>query len=150
MTQNEQRPRRQGPTKGENIVNNRCMAGQDKGNKNFDTSKNNRSYFSTRERVLHALKNVHTVQEVADELGISYQLSLYHINRLCEAGEVTAAGYFARKSDGRIVYHYQETGTYYRQNPGERELRILNDIQKRLYMETGEYVSIEKIRAQWK
>ncbi len=149
MKGKDKRPRRQEPTKGENIVNNRCMAGQDKSNKNFDTSKNS-SYFSTRERVLHALRNIHTIQEVADELGISYQAALYHINRLCEAGEVTAAGYFGRKSDGRIVYHYQETETYYRQNPGERKLRILNDIQKRLYMETGKYVSIEKIRALWK
>ena len=121
MTQNEQRPRRQGPTKGDNIINAGDVNGHDKVTRNIDTCKNNRNYLTTRERVLHALKNVKTVQDVADELGISYQAALYHINRLCEVGAATVAGYFGRKSDGRIAFHYQDADIYYRIHPEEAD-----------------------------
>jgi hypothetical protein len=121
MTGNEQRPRRQGPTKGDNIINVGGVIGQDKVTRNIDTCKNNRNYLTTRERVLHALKNVKTVQDVADELGISYQAALYHINRLCEVGAATVAGYFGRKSDGRIAFHYQDADIYYRIHPEEAD-----------------------------
>jgi len=121
MTGNEQRPRRQGPTKGDNIINAGDVIGQDKVTRNIDTCKNNRNYLTTRERVLHALKNVKTVQDVADELGISYQAALYHINRLCEVGAATVAGYFGRKSDGRISWHFQDALIYYRIHPEEAD-----------------------------
>ena len=121
MTGNEQRPRRQGPTKGDNIINAGDVNGHDKVTRNIDTCKNNRNYLTTRERVLHALKNVKTVQDVADELGISYQAALYHINRLCEVGAATVAGYFGRKSDGRIAFHYQDADIYYRIHPEEAD-----------------------------
>jgi hypothetical protein len=121
MTGNEQRPDRTKPMQGANIINVGGVIGQDKDTQNIDTCKNNRNYLTTRERVLHALKNVKTVQDVADELGISYQAALYHINRLCEVGAATVAGYFGRKSDGRIAFHYQDADIYYRIHPEEAD-----------------------------
>ena len=117
MTGNEQRPDRTKPMQGANIINAGDVIGQGKVTRNIDTCKNNRNYLTTRERVLHALKNVSTVQDVADELGISYQAALYHINRLCEVGAATVAGYFGRKSDGRISWHFQDANVYYRIHP---------------------------------
>lgn len=116
MTKNEQRPRRKVPTKGEDIIN-VSVTGQDKGNKNSPSSKKNCNYLTTQKKVFRVLRVAHTIDEVASELGISYQTAYYHLNKLCKAGKVTSAGYFRRKADGRIVYHYQDASIYYRIHP---------------------------------
>lgn len=137
------------PVKDLNFIDLGVNREQSKGTKYLPLCKKSCKYSQLREKILHNLKDAHSITEIAYKYKLTYSQAYKIICELNDDGKIIMIGSQPRRKDKRITQHYQKPVYYYRQNPGERERHRLLVIQKRHWRKTGEFISLQNL-AQWK
>ncbi|GEM_PF-2193872 len=137
------------PVKDLNFIDLGVNREQSKGTKYLPLCKKSCKYSQLREKILHNLKDAHSITEIAYKYKLTYSQAYKIICELNDDGKIIMIGSQPRRKDKRITQHYQKPVYYYRQNPGERERHRLLDLQKQYRKKTGKYISLQKL-AQWR
>ncbi|WP_313379752.1 hypothetical protein [Proteiniphilum saccharofermentans] len=137
------------PVKDLNFIDLGVNREQSKGTKYLPLCKKSCKYSQLREKILHNLKDAHSITEIAYKYKLTYSQAYKIICELNDDGKIIMIGSQPRRKDKRITQHYQKPVYYYKQNPGERERHRLLDMQKRYWRITGEFISLQNL-AQWR